>query len=434
MQTLAGVHWRFWLLFFGLASAPSTLLLVGYGASSLVLLACAALLFIYTLVAGLTRLSVPIRSELRLPVQQSFASLFLLGVTGATLISLARHSTLSTSYALSASSNTNILLMLTTPLIGLWVFDRSPKAKTIAAKGIILGFAIVPILLLGLDAISGQLSANLALIQRGFRVLNTSAITSPNTVAFLMSCGLMASFIALRRSSHLLFLAGMACATFYLLLVQSKGAFAILGIVFLLSLMGHRTIKVVLWTLVILWALSASILIVIYTAMASLGLDQLLVRDGAEYLGVATGRTLTWVAALETIGAASLGKIVLGHGFMGAIDTEVLSTFSFIFRFVEPDELVSSVFSLHNAGLQVMFDLGIVGLGFYLFGLLSAAHFTNTQTEHGRISSLVLAFLLLWGLNEAAGTVYFVFSILPFLFVITLSIDPINRAIDRTAI
>lgn len=423
--------WRLIPLFAGLAFLPSALLLVGFGLTSLPLFICTSLLFAYAGVAVLAWLSLGGGLYKRIPIRQILVVVFLSGTTALILYSLSQHSRSSASYAISASSNIKIVLMMTVPLIAMWLCDRNAQAKRTAGRAIVVAFALAPLTLGLLDVISGQMMVNLARFTNGLRVESSSAISSPSTLAFLISCGLFSSFLALRATRNPIFLGSLALSVLYLLMVQSKGALMINAITLALMIARPWVLKAALWTLTLFWGLSVPLLMVIYSAISAIGLDSLLIRSGAQDLGLATGRTLTWSTALDVLTGSSLQEIVLGHGFMGAIDTQVLSTFVIVFRGVEASVLLNSIFSLHNMALQVAFDIGIVGVLAYLLGLIAAARSADLNSDFGRKAAVALCFFLLWGLNESVGTVYFIFSMLPFLFLISVTIDPVSTATQK---
>lgn len=415
-------HWRFVALFFGLSAVPTAIMLVNFGLGSAPFFVCSAILSIYVLGAALVSITGKRLHEIK--KRRSIAAIFLFGGLIIIALSLMRHSTASVSYQLSAASNLKIVAMIFLPLVCIWLFERGSNAKIVAAKGVVAGLALAPVALATLDLFSGTFISYVEMLTAGRRVLSTSAISSPNSVAFVVSAGLLASLIALRFTRNPLWLVSGFIALIYMLLVQSKGAIAISVMTGVLLFASAVVLQLILRALVVTWVVSAPLLSMVYSGLSAMGFDALLLRPGAEYLGVATGRTQTWSSAMDALSSARISDLILGHGFMGAVDTQVRSTLAVVFRNTDEMELFNNVFSLHNASLQVVFDLGFLGLAVYLIGIVSAARCFIGKTSVERSAAVFFCFMLLWGLNESVGTIYFIFSVLPFFFVVSILIDP----------
>jgi O-antigen ligase len=163
--------------------------------------------------------------------------------------------------------------------------------------------------------------------------------------------------------------------------------------------------------IIIVWVISAPLQIAVYGALEGTDLGQILSREEATHLGVGTGRAVLWSSALAEI-ASNPFTYVFGTGYMSAPSTSVLNALAFVFV-PDVDVLYQRQYSLHNAALQILFDTGAISFILFVYCLLRTA--ASLQFE--RLNGFIV-FVLISGLNEANGSIYSLFTFIPFLAII----------------
>lgn len=275
-------------------------------------------------------------------------------------------------------------------------------------------FAVVSLLV---DAASGNLGDILSSAFSGQRLLSTAFFSGPNSAAIFYGFALVCAAAALRARLSLFLLAAIAVSGLYLLATQSRGmTFVTLFCVGVLVIRPSLQ-RMTAVTLCALWPVSAIVLTLIYAGINDTLLGDLLTRSEGREFGVATGRPILWEAAFQII-RADLGSFVFGLGFSNGAQTELASTLGFLFNSFSATELMRLGHGLHNAALQIIFDIGIVGLAVYFF-LLCVVIQRIIQSNLLRLLP-VIVYALVTGYNEAVGTIYQPIIFLAFTVILIL--------------
>lgn len=261
-------------------------------------------------------------------------------------------------------------------------------------------FAIVSLLV---DAASGNVPDIVSSASSGERLLSTAFFSGPNSAAIFYGFALVCAAAALRARLSLFLLAAIAVSGLYLLATQSRGmTFVTLFCVGFIVLRPALQ-KMTAVSLCALWPVSAIVLSLLYAGIDDTLLGDILTRSEGREFGVASGRPMVWESAFQII-HADIRSFVFGLGFSNGAQTELASTLGFLFNSFSATELMRLSHGPHNAALQIVFDIGIVGLIVYFFVLCVVIQ-RVIQSNLLRLLP-VIVYGLVTGYNEAVGTIY----------------------------
>jgi len=152
-------------------------------------------------------------------------------------------------------------------------------------------------------------------------------------------------------------------------------------------------------------------------------------RDGefAKRLGLLTGRDVVWISALQILAMPDLIHLI-GFGTIGQRTSGATLGYSWIFGQISG----LSANSLHNANLQMIFDIGYIGFIFWFLFWVSLLRLVSNSllTAGDSLYSAAIAgfsiFIALSGVFEVGGTLYFpdMFIMLFFIVAWTISVKP----------
>lgn len=395
--------------FFSLATSPAALIatswlgVVPFAAfAGLGLVAAGLLIFI-------TLFTVDARSIRHTTLMRSAA---FVGFCGLVALSLLRSPELSNQIAASA----RFLLLAFLPLITIVIFlsaaISTSETRSRMVSSILIGSALVPAAMLAYDTLNNNTGTYLLQWLSGIRVLDTGLVTSPNVNALVSAFGGLAALWLILERKMVWPVFCLAAAIFYLLITQSRGVLFSVSIASLLMLYPKIMTATFMRATVVVWAISAPLLTVIYSALDGTSFGDIITRDDALYLGVGTGRAILWASVLSEI-VSNPFSYLFGTGYMSAPTTAVLPTLTQILSPNDIGAMHQRVFSLHNASLQILFDSGIISLLLFIYCLFKAI----STNRLGRANAIIF-FVLLAGFNEANGTIYSVFIAIPFFALI----------------
>jgi len=194
-------------------------------------------------------------------------------------------------------------------------------------------------------------------------------------------------------------------------LTDTRGMFLVAALAISLSVAGSRFAGVrnrLKWLPYAL-PLVPLILIGMIESISYLGLADLFQREGqfALRLGLASGRDVIWKAVLHTF--TSFDPIqIIGYGTYGQITSGASKEFSWVF--LQIGGLTAA--SVHNATLQVLVDVGYVGLIVWIIlwtrvfvGLQTCLAISANCPRRRMLVGLILV-MMFSGFTEAGGTVY----------------------------
>lgn len=157
--------------------------------------------------------------------------------------------------------------------------------------------------------------------------------------------------------------------------------------------------------------------------------QQVVVRDGsfAQRLGPLTGRDVVWESGMGVLADAKPIHLV-GYGAFGQASSGATKGYAWIFS--EPARY--SLHSLHNAPLQIVMDIGYLGLAVWLLMWVTLTRRLSAM-QSGALSAMA-AFIVFGGVMEVAGTPVYpdVFVVL-MLMVAGATVGPKESQIAKTA-
>lgn len=204
-----------------------------------------------------------------------------------------------------------------------------------------------------------------------------------------------------------------------MMISDSRGAILSLFISVFLYLFNR--LKLISWKSLIL----ASIIFLLTFLFTSGSLTSIL-YDSASTRGsdsIISGRELIWLFGYDAITTASVYNILFGYGIWGSAISGVSYDYAFIFSEWENPELAS----LHNMYLQLVFDIGVIGLIFFILALKRNAVTILNNNLYKTEAFIVkrkyfVIFLLVFGIFDVAALPYFLTG-----FIITLILLIIHK-------
>jgi O-antigen ligase len=245
----------------------------------------------------------------------------------------------------------------------------------------------VPYALMGVQVVASSVIAGwvvLASIQGGFAYRGSIQVDQ-NYVSFLVGFGLVAALATLmtrdlRWPLRLAAWLAVGLGTYGLLLLASRGvflAFAVAGVGMLARILldPRRSVPILLGAVV------AALLL-----LALPGSDALFQRLSEANLSTANDRLPLWIAAVDAYTAGSAREMLFGQGFEASKP---------IVRAVAP-----SLTSTHNAFLQMLVELGLVGLiAFVSIHATLLLRFWRSRSTAALYGTGVVVFMLMSGLS-----------------------------------
>jgi hypothetical protein len=185
-----------------------------------------------------------------------------------------------------------------------------------------------------------------------------------------------------------------------MVMVDSRGAFAFLLFSTLLApAFFSRWARFVLFVLMLIILVFPYVAVDLVIFVQDVGLFSFMDRSDsqANSTGIASGRDIIWSAVTSKI----VGQIsgLVGYGQYGQFTSGSSASYAWMFG-----ERGGSLRSVHNAPLQYVIDMGLIGLAVWatfwwkLFGAL--------RNAPGVVPSVVLVFIFLMGVSEIVGTSY----------------------------
>lgn len=191
--------------------------------------------------------------------------------------------------------------------------------------------------------------------------------------------------------------------------VDSRGPLAVSIVVGLIIclLTSRFSIRRIVSFLPLLVLVSPFIVIGIGIAIQESGVAGLFLREGAfaQRLGVLTGRNVVWASAADILSDPSPSHLI-GYGMLGQVTSGAAKGYSWIFA----DSSGMTSHTLHNTNLQLIFDIGYIGLGLWVYFwmlLMKNLMCHVSRARHDITVAVPLAiacFVLLSGIIETAGT------------------------------
>ena len=284
--------------------------------------------------------------------------------------------------------------------------EEIPDERIKSLKAIVAGSAIFPLILLLFDLGMGLTESHISQFMMGQRVVEASLLRGPNTIAFSAALGLLCSLILARNGGSRLWYIISLVPIFYMIITASQGMTLILIICMIILFIPRILSRGLAYTLLFLWVFSTPILLILYTSTEYSFLGEFLIRAEAQHLGVGTGRTFIWKAAIDVL-TVDVSQSIFGLGYMSAVSTPIRTVLEQVTFVGDPRDMLSRTYSLHNGALQYFFETGIIGLTIVSTAWLTTLrHNFNSGSSIGRSMNVLVVFILLSGFNEAAGTIY----------------------------
>jgi len=236
---------------------------------------------------------------------------------------------------------------------------------------------------------------------------------SPGFQSFGFVCGIGALLciifffekLELNQFTQSLFWATMIIViTFAMMISDCRGALFSLFISAFLFLFNR--LKLISWKSLILTStlflitflfISGSLTSIVYESASSRGSDSII-----------SGRELIWLFGYDALTNASIYNILFGYGIWGSAISGVSYNYAFIFTEWENPELAS----LHNMYLQLVFDIGVIGLIVFFMALkrntvtILNNNFYSTEALAVKRKYFVI-FLLIFGIFDVSALPYF---------------------------
>lgn len=217
-------------------------------------------------------------------------------------------------------------------------------------------------------------------------------------------------------------LAGI-CAV-VVILCDSRAAF-IFGIASALGVLlarWLRLLKVARWAIPAMPLLPVAVLGAL-SLLASTPLGDAISRRPGD-LTSATSRVIFWGAAAGDLARPRPIQMV-GYGQYGQVSSGVSGTYSHLFTSYEAD---AELMSLHNSVLQLIFDMGYVGLASVIIILVMTWGSLVREYEEGSAAALpalaLLTYVVLEGATEAIISLYFPEILLLLTFIVLMRRRP----------
>jgi O-antigen ligase len=237
---------------------------------------------------------------------------------------------------------------------------------------------------------------------------------SINNFGVVAATGLAASVVLwfqVRDVSRMMLVpVGAACLA-GLLLGDSRGSFVIAVVVTIAALVTYRIFRFA-WAIALLIPMSPLIVIAVLKLMA--GASSLLSRNPGD-LASASGRVFIWQGAERAIEFLSLESLI-GFGAGGQITSGASINYAYMF----PPAIGASA-PAHNVALQMLFDLGYVGLGLFvlLTAMIMRRLYWASRDLGGSATALLVALIvpLLAGFTEVTPSFYAQETLVCFLLI-----------------
>jgi len=276
-----------------------------------------------------------------------------------------------------------------------------------------------------------------------FLGLNVSRVALPfstgvNNFGAMSGLGMVSGFFLLRYGKGIaLKSAGLAACllgALGMVLVDSRASLGISILTCMVVLVAAKSTRVAWGIRALPYAvLIAPFAILLFAnVVADTAFAQLIVREGAfaQRLGVLTARDVVWTSALNILSTPNLLHLV-GYGSVGHYTSGATLEYSWVFGQIAG----LTAASLHNANLQIIFDIGYVGfVAWLLFWMslmsrVSGLLFRGGDLLESAVIAGIAVFVLLIGIFEVAGTPYYpdVFVILMFLVAWTMPVKPVQK-------
>lgn len=227
--------------------------------------------------------------------------------------------------------------------------------------------------------------------------------------------------VGIRSIGLMVALVGFAGAV----LVDSRAAvgMAFVATVFVPVVLLSRRATKFLRLLPVLVLLAPFAIIGISTLIEGTAIADLVTRPGdfAQRLGVLSGRDAVWSAAIDVLKSPHPIHAI-GYGALGQYTSGASQDYAWVF--LQMSQL--SFQSLHNAYLQIIFDIGYIGLGVWLLLWLRLMKVFTEAVQYDRHPETVIpltaaTFILLGGILEICGTPAFPDSFGVVLFLVALT-------------
>lgn len=154
---------------------------------------------------------------------------------------------------------------------------------------------------------------------------------------------------------------------------------------------------------------SAPLLLAVFGVLSDSWVGEAFARDGAlgTRLGLGTGRTVLWDAVLQNLGRLSPEHFT-GYGYGSAAQAGAEAAFNYIFysEYAELRQPLSP--TLHNMTLQMIFDVGYLGLLVYILVFFSAIRILakDRYDPHRHTVLSIFIYVIISGFTESVGTIY----------------------------
>lgn len=289
-------------------------------------------------------------------------------------------------------------------------------------RAVLMSAPIFAVLNLLIDAYLGNVPNFLSIVLSGERITSTAFFSGANSSAIFHGFALICSVCLLsRRFSYFCAISALV-SSFYLLMSQSKGMMAISAVCIICLLSKPVFSRGVAILSLAVWPVSSLFLLYFYRTISGSWLGDMLSRsEGAEY-GVATGRPMIWESAWYVL-ERQYDLFWVGIGFASASRTAVILPLGFIFNSGSAFDLTMRAHGLHNAALQINFDMGLVGLIIHFIILIAILLAIIKTNCHWALP--IFIYIVLAGFNEAVGTYYQPLVYFPFigLLILFLKLD-----------
>jgi len=206
------------------------------------------------------------------------------------------------------------------------------------------------------------------------------------------------------------------------ILVDSRGSLgiALVVCVILLILTSKTRWKIGIGFLPLLVLVAPIIIYAASYIISNTGLAKFFVRDGAlaHRLGVLTGRDFVWESAFRIL-SEPIPMHLIGYGTFGQVTSGAIKGYAWIF--LELPALARQ--SLHNNNIQVIFDIGYIGLFIWVSFCMALMRDLCIDWNHRKhsfeavVPMAMACCIFLGGIIEVGGSPYYpdIFVLLMFI-------------------
>lgn len=271
----------------------------------------------------------------------------------------------------------------------------------------------------------------------GRRLVRMPSLLGANSIAAVAGLGVISAYFLSRkkRGWRLVPLTLSALSMLVLIACGSRGPLLYTILILMLSVvLPVRWLGRMTATLALLTAVSTPILMFVFISIENMGLADLFLRTGGEQLGVGTGRPLLWQAAIATLGSLDPAHL-FGYGYGSALVSGAMPAFYLIFNeeaFMRGEPFIPT---LHNLGLQLIYDTGYIGLALFVLLILRAVKMLRRSDNDSivRYCLATISYILLSGFTEPVGSIYNldVFFVMLVTIAMSLGLKPVRQAKDQ---